>query len=59
MEKVFDGSTKEEAERKANQWLAGQTGLRHIKRTVVALGDDGPSMLDANRWVVTVHYDLS
>jgi hypothetical protein len=61
MEKVFEGSTREEANRKANQWVAGQKGLREIKRTEIAISDEGhPHLLDANRWAVTIHCeDLS
>jgi hypothetical protein len=55
MEKVFNGSSREEANRKANEWLAGQTGLRGIKRTEVAIGNKGPSLLDAGDWAVTIH----
>jgi hypothetical protein len=44
MKKVFDGFTKEEANRKADEWLAGQKGLRKILRSQIAIGDDGPSL---------------
>jgi len=36
--------------------MAVQTGLQNIKLTEVATGDDGPSLLDADCWTMTVHY---
>jgi hypothetical protein len=57
MKKVFTGSNKQEARRKADEWWAGQKGLRKIERTEVAISDEGPSLRDANRWAVTIHYE--
>ena len=56
MEKSFSARTRKEARQLANEWWAAQSGLRKIKRTEVAMGDDNPSLRDANRWTVTVHY---
>jgi hypothetical protein len=57
MEMVFSGSSKEDANRKANELWEKQNGLRAIERTEVAISDEGrPSLLDANRWAVTIHY---
>jgi hypothetical protein len=57
MKKVFSGSSQEEANRKADEWLKGQKGLRKILRTQVATGDEGPSLRAADRWAVTIHYE--
>ena len=56
MEKSFSAPTRKEARQLANEWWAAQTGLRKIRQTEVAIGDDGPSLRNANRWTVTVHY---
>ncbi len=56
MEKSFSARTRKEARQLANEWWPAQTGLRKIRQTEVAMGDHGPSLHDANRWTVTVHY---
>jgi hypothetical protein len=57
MQKSFIGLTRQEAHRLANEWWAAQTGVRKVRETEVAIGDEGPSILDANRWAVTIHYE--
>ena len=59
MEKRFYAPTKEAVWRAADQWWAEQTGFRKLHRTEVAIGDDGPSLRNANRWAVTIHYEKS
>ena len=58
MKKVFNGSSQQEANRKADEWLRGQKGLRKILRTQVAIGDEGPSLREADQWAVTIHYEV-
>jgi len=57
VEKFFSAPNREEAHQIANEWLAAQTGLRNIKLTEIVTGDDGPSLLEANRRTVTIHYE--
>jgi len=58
MQKSFSGSTREEARRAASEWWALQTGMRKIKEdSEMWQGDEGPSLLHANRWIVTIHYE--
>jgi hypothetical protein len=57
MKKVFSGSSQYEANQKADEWWAGQKGLRKTLRTELAIGDEGPSLSDADRWVVTIWYE--
>jgi hypothetical protein len=59
MEKSFSASSRKEARRLANEWLAAQTGLRKIKQTEVATSDNGPSLEEANRWTVTIHWEAA
>ncbi len=47
----------EEANRLADEWLAAHPEFREITRTKVATGENGPSLLDATRCTVTVHYE--
>ena len=57
MKKVFSGSSQYEANRKADEWWAAQKGLQKTLRTELAIGDEGPSLKDADRWAVTIHYE--
>ena len=57
MEKTFTGSTRTEAENNADSWWTAQKGLRLIERTIVAIGDDSPSLSDMSRWTVTIHFE--
>jgi hypothetical protein len=58
MKKVFIAASRAEANRSADEWCAGQQGLRVLSRTEMAMGDAGPSLGEANHWAVTVHYLL-
>jgi len=57
MKKSFSAPSREEARRLANEWWAAQTGLQKTRQTAIATGDKGPSLSDANRWTVTIHYE--
>lgn len=56
MKEEFIGVTLAEANRKADDWLMKQKGLRLIQRTQVGAGF-GPSLTTVDRWVVTIHYE--
>jgi hypothetical protein len=57
MKKTFTGSSREEAQAKANDWWLTQKGLRKVMQSEVTIGKDGPSINLADRWAVTVHYE--
>jgi len=57
MKKTFTGSSREEAQTKANDWWLTQKGLRKVMKTEVTISKDGPSINLADRWAVTVHYE--
>ena len=54
---LFTATTQEEANREADNWWAQQTGFRLVHRTTVAVGW-GPGQADADRWTVTIHYEI-
>jgi len=58
MQKTFAGSNQQEARAKANDWWGAQKGLRKLSQTEVAIGDEGPSLNLADRWSVTLHYEV-
>jgi hypothetical protein len=60
VKKEFHRSSREEAHRKADEWLAKQKGLQNIQKTNVGIGDaETPHLLDVERWTVTVHYEVA
>jgi hypothetical protein len=58
MQKTFTGSSQQEARAKANDWWVAQNGLRKVSQTEVAIGDEGPSLNLADRWSLTLHYEV-
>ena len=60
VKKEFRGSSRGEAHRKADEWLAKQKGLRNIQKTEAGIGDtETPHLLDVDRWTVTVNYEVA
>jgi hypothetical protein len=57
MKQVFTATTREEANREADKWWAQQSGLRIVHRTEITVGWGGPSLADADKWIVTIHYE--
>jgi hypothetical protein len=56
MKQVFTGSSRGEANRKAKEWCAKQEGLRVLERTEMTTSETGPSLDEAETFVVTIHY---
>ncbi len=53
MERIFEAETREEANRKADEWWARAKGLRFTHRSQIPAGfRSNPS----NQWVVAIHY---
>ena len=53
MERIFEADTREEVNRKADEWWAKAKGLRFIHRCQTPAGfRSSPS----KRWVVAIHY---
>src|SRR5260370_33421012 len=57
MKKEFQSSSREEANKWADEWWAAQRGVRNIQRTEISLGTKGLSIKDAEGWAVTIHYE--
>lgn len=56
-EQTFEAKTRAEANRLADDWWMKQKGLRQIHRSQIAVGSRSPSLADAERWAVTIHYE--
>jgi hypothetical protein len=54
MEKRFSAANLAEANRLADEWLAGQKGLKLISRTSF---NDPTSFNQATAWTATIHYE--
>jgi len=54
---TFEADTRGKANQAADDWWMKQKGLRQLYRSQVATGSRGPSLLEADRWAVTVHYE--
>ena len=53
MERVFEAETREEANRKADEWWAKAKGMRFVHRCQTPPGfRSNPSQ----RWVIVIHY---
>ena len=53
MERIFEADTREEANRKADEWWAKAKGKRFIHRSQTPAGFRSNS---SNRWVIAIHY---
>jgi len=53
---TFEADTQAEANRLADEWWMKQKGLRLVHRNQVSIGW-GPSLTQADRWAVTIHYE--
>ncbi len=53
MERIFEADTREEANRKADDWWVKVKGLRFIHRSQIPPGFRSNP---AKRWVITIHY---
>lgn len=53
MKRIFEGETREEANRKADEWWAREKGVRFVHRSQVPAGfrSNGSS-----QWAVEIHY---
>ena len=53
MERIFEADTREEANRRADEWWAKAKGVRFIHRCQTPAGfRSNPS----KRWVIAIHY---
>jgi predicted RNase H-like HicB family nuclease len=53
MERIFEADTREEANRKADEWWAKAKGVRFIHRCQIPAGSrSNPS----KRWVIAINY---
>jgi hypothetical protein len=53
MKRIFEGETRDEAKRKADEWWANAKGVRFIHRSQIPAGfRSNPS----SRWVIAIHY---
>jgi hypothetical protein len=53
MERIFEAETREEANRKADEWWAEARGVRFIHRSQTPAGfRSNPS----NQWLIAIHY---
>jgi hypothetical protein len=53
MERIFEADTREEANRKADEWWAKAKGVRFMHRCQTPAGfRSNPS----KRWVIAIHY---
>ena len=55
-EMTFEATTLAEANRLADQWWMTKKGAGLIHRSQIAVGS-GPSLVEAERWAVTIHYE--
>ena len=58
MKKQFDGATRAEAIRLADEWWNSQKGLTLVHRDVLAVAD-GPALDEMTRWKVVIHYEVT
>ena len=58
MEQVFTAAARWKASQEADKWLAQQRGLRIVGRTEMTVGSGGLSLAGADKWIVTIHYEL-
>jgi hypothetical protein len=55
---VFVGRTLQEANHKAEAWLAQQRGLRIVGRLPMGTGFTGPSLKGADQFTVTIRFEI-
>jgi hypothetical protein len=56
--RTFTGSSKEDAEQKADEWIRGQPKLRNVTKTNFGISDDSePTFAPLLKWTVTVHFE--
>jgi hypothetical protein len=62
-EKSFEGTTREEAEQRATDWLKSQRGIRITnRRSIIAIGDGTvtkplTTRRPPDRWTIVVEYE--
>ena len=57
MQKIFHDWNKDAANRRADEWLARQKGLRQIRRTEEHRGVKGRNAGELDWWVVTIQFE--
>jgi hypothetical protein len=57
MERVFIGTDRAEATRKADDWWQRQKGLRQTLRTEAAVGKKGADIAQLDQWAITIHFE--
>jgi hypothetical protein len=56
--RTFTGSSKEDAEQKADEWIRGQPKLQNVTKTNFGISDDSePTFAPLLKWTVTVHFE--
>jgi predicted RNase H-like HicB family nuclease len=53
MQRIFEGETREEANRKADEWWDNAEGVRFIHRSQIPAGFRSNH---SSRWVIAIHY---
>jgi hypothetical protein len=57
MEQTFEGFTPEEANRKADDWLVKQKGIRVISRRQLSAGWGSPPTVEFTQYTVIIEYE--
>jgi hypothetical protein len=59
-EKSFEGTTRDEAERRAADWIKSQRGIKVINTRAIGTGAGSakpPTAISLDRWTVVVEYE--